>query len=820
MDPDSLKDVINYDDSGMAYVVVGNNDGSVEERPEDSPIIDYTNEEETVYKKTVRWLLLMGTLLVPLFFLPWTSSILELNKQLVLVVVAGVGLILWLLDVVMSGKLSWRHNSLDKGLIAFLAAVVLSAIFSVSKFKSIFGSAGGLSDSLLVVTTLTVIYLLIVNSFHDNGKAVKLFFSISLIAVLTYGLLQLFGVYIFSIFRNFDISIFNFTESRSFNTLGSINVLGIMAAVGLPILYRQNILVFKHFDISRFGILAALAVIVIVNWWVLWVVTITGMVAAVVFENISREAGSKFRLARFVFPMTVIVLGVFLVIVNFNLVYIKSKLPTEVALSQKLSFEAAKDVLKEKPAFGYGPENFSLAFDKYGAGELRNSTLLGAKFFDSTSTVFNIAVHNGAVGLAGLGFVAFILAQLLAGILRPKSGFDPENVGVVSSLVAVLVAMFFYPFNLVMVFVLYLMLALFALALWGGHRKIYYIEDKASLSMISSLGFIGGLIVALVGLYFVSTNYMGDIKYAEALNNKDTKKALNQAVAAINWNSNDDMFYRLASQLSLNALSEELNAKSAKSDTQKNTRIQNYLSSAVAFARRATEVSPMESNNWVNLGSVYQNLIQLVEGSDSLAEKSYLKASELRPGDPTFHNRIGSMYLFKSELLRQLAANGSSPQQFSQQSSAALLKAEDAFKKALKLSSSYGLAIYNLGIVYDRQGKTSEAVKQLEKIAPFNSDQPGLAFELGLLYYRANRKDKALEQLERAVVLSPDYANARWYLALIYEERREIERATEQLEAILSIAANKSNQTVAQKLEALRAGKVSTPARVLEQKPL
>ena len=214
--------------------------------------------------------------------------------------------------------------------------------------------------------------------------------------------------------------------------------------------------------------------------------------------------------------------------------------------------------------------------------------------------------------------------------------------------------------------------------------------------------------------------------------------------------------------------------------------------------------------------------MRLVDGADALAEAAYLQASELRPGDSSFHNQIGSMYLVKADLLRQLAAGGgSSVQQFNQQANAALLKAEDAFKKAIELSGNFGLAIYNLGSVYERQGKLNEAIKKLETIAPFNSNQPGLAFELGLLYYRANQKDKALAQLQRAVVLSPDYANARWYLALIYEERKQLDQAVEQLERVLSIEVNKDNEVVLQKLEELKAGRVSIPpARVLDQEPL
>src|SRR3989344_9379074 len=82
---------------------------------------------ETVYKKAARWLLLIGAALLPLFFLPWTTSVLELNKQMLLAALAGAGLILWLVDVVISGKLSWRSNPLDKGVIALFGAVALSA---------------------------------------------------------------------------------------------------------------------------------------------------------------------------------------------------------------------------------------------------------------------------------------------------------------------------------------------------------------------------------------------------------------------------------------------------------------------------------------------------------------------------------------------------------------------------------------------------------------------------------------------------------------------------------------------------------------------
>ncbi len=792
--------------------------------------------QETVYKKAARWVLLIGVALVPLLFLPWTTGVLELNKQMLLTVVAGLGLVLWLLDVVMSGKISWRSSPLDKGVVALVGAAALSSAFSVDKFKSVFGMAGNLSESLLTIAALTLIYLLIVNSFDDKGKMVRKFFSVSLAIALVYGLLQMLGLHIFSIFRYFDISIFNFTGSKAFNTLGSVNVLGMIAAIALPMLYRANHLSLVVNYLLKIGVLAALVVLVVINWWVLWVVAIVGMVSVVVLESMSQgpggRGGSGVKMSRFLFPMTVMVLGIFLIVVNINLVFVKSGLPAEVGPSYELSGNVAFKVLQKNFVFGYGPENFSLVFDKYGAGELRNTTLSGIKLFDSTAYVLNMAVQSGLVGLAALGFVLWLLGWSLFKSILTFRYFDPpagragissENVGVVSAMIAAVVAMFLYPFNLVLIFTFYVLLTLVVLAVWGDQKVAYNIEEKASLSLVSSLGFIGGLILALVGFYFMFLNYTADVKYAKALGETETEVALNYVAEAINWKKNDDRFYRSSSQLALNLLSKELNTKATPEDTQKNNRVQNYLSSAVDLAQRATRVAPNEANNWVNLGNVYQNLMQLVDNTDTLAEAAYLKASELRPGDPSFHNRIGSMYLLRSDLLRQLVASGGAKtQQFSQQANAALLKAEEAFKKAIGLSNSFGLAIYNLGSVYERQGRLNEAVKQLETIAPFNANQPGLAFELGLLYYRSNQKDKAFEQLQRAIILSPDYANARWYLALIYEERRQLPQAIEQLEKILSVDINKDNPTVIKKLADLKAGKVSIvpPADALDEKPL
>ncbi|KKS23373.1 MAG: hypothetical protein UU83_C0052G0001 [Candidatus Jorgensenbacteria bacterium GW2011_GWF2_41_8] len=807
------------------------------EKPEllTPPHSEALEKKNTVYEKIARWCAVAAIFLAPLFFLPWTTGILELNKQAFLTVITGAGLVFWFLHVIISGQMAIRRSSVDWGVLAFFGSVTLATIFSLTRFKSLFGLSTSLSDSLLAVGNLTILYFLTVNLFGKGAK-LKLILSASIWLALLFGLLQMLGLYIF---KYLNISILGFTFSRVFNTVGSLNTLGMVAALSLPLFSRGRMdkgRLRKYMNIS--GTAIAFAVLFILNWWVLWAAAVAGMVAIIIFDSL-RTAELKslnvsklqsFRISKFLFPMTVIVLAVFLTIVGLNLSVIKKNFPVEVGPSFSLSGNVTKSVLSESPILGYGPENFSLAFDQFGAGKLAGSSLSGLKFFDATAQVINFAVHGGAVMVLGFLFLLWMILLTIkkglaaggkdyTGTATAFSGAPPT--AVVAALVAVTVAMFIYPANLTLSFFFYALLALLVLSS-GGEKKLYDIEEKAVVSLVSSLGFVGTLILVLVELYFGATLYVADIKYAKALGEKDVSKQVDFLAQAINLNGNDDRYYRSASQAALNLLAKELNAKVDKNDTQQGARIQNYMSSAINLAKRATEIAPRETNNWANLGSVYQGLIGLVGGVDELSGTAYAKAAELRPGDANIYNAIGNVFLGKADLLFRLAASGSAnAQQLRSEAGSALQKAEENYKKATEISNNFGLAIYNLGVVYDRQGKLNEAIKQLEKIVPFNSNQPNLAFELGLLYYRNNQKNKAFDQLQRAILLSPNFSNARWYLALLFEERKDLPSAIEQLEKIMDLPENKDNQVVSGKLNELKSGRTTIPPqKVLDQKPL
>lgn len=766
------------------------------------------------YNKISRWAVYMGVFLLPLFFLPGTTSILELNKLMLLLVVSGVGIVSWLLGIVSSGYLAWRSNLMDKGLVALLGGFVVASIFSMSPFSSLFGLSPNFSSTLTALVCLTMLYFLVVNNTDDRGKTLKGIIGLSMILALLYGVLQMFGWHVLR---------FSFAVTKSFNTVGAINSLGIISAVLLPFFSKTKLDVFgfKNLHLEKIGVVLSLLLLIVINWWVLWSVAIAGMVAMIVFENLG---GVRFKMNKLLLPMTVVILGVFMMVVQLDLSALKKDLPVEVSPSFTLSRDILIPALKEKPIFGYGLEQFSIAFDKYGAGKLANSTLSDVRFSDSMSEIMTLLVQGGSVMAAALLFffycVGFVLWRFKRYVAENKdSGVVKEDIGTLASTIAILVAMFLYPFNMTLIGLLFVLLALSVLAIFNNYKKEFNIEERPALSLTSSLGFIGGLILVLVGVYFGATMYMGDAKYAQAINSDNNEEITGLLVEAINWNNKDARYYRSASQAALSLLNEEI---SKPQSAERDARIQNYVSTSISLAQRATEIASADASNWANLGFVYRNLLALVDGVDKLAENAYTKASELRPGDPAFSYQVGMLYIGKLDLLAQLVASRrATSAQVNPQAQEAIAKAEESLKKAVELAPNFGLAIYNLGIVYDRQGKVNEAISQIEKLAAANSNQAGLAFELALLYYRAERKTDAFNELQRAVSIAPDYANALWYLALINEERGNIDAAVANLERIISNDVNKDNPVVLEKLEQLRSGERQIPPQeVLDQEPL
>lgn len=769
--------------------------------------------KSSVYETIAQVLLGVLVLAVPLVYATFTSVPHEYTKEVFVIAGACIALIVWLLGVVVSGSLTIRVSPLDKGIGALVVAVIAATVFSLPGGEGLLGSAMRVSSSLLFVASLAAMYWLLVNVFDDRGSLIRLTLVTSVFIALITGLSQMLGWHVLPTALG---------ASSAFTTVGTLNVLGILAAVLLPMFSKYGSS--SHVPSRVFGVvgvIVSLAMLVILNWWVLWAVAVIGMLALVAFDSINATQISqdyegrsgRFSLSRFIVPISVIVLGAVLLLVNFNPVSIKKDLPIEVSPTQQLSWEIAGKVLKERVVFGYGPSMFAVAFDKFAAGQITNPQFSSLRFFSGASEVSTFVVETGGLGILALALFFWSVIQTLVrfGIslsratLRGVSAmFAQESVGTMSSLVAMVGALFLYPFNATLMFVLVVFLALASLIVVGDKATTSDIEDKPVHALGASLGFILSLILVLVGLYTVTVRYMADMRYTSGVRMADNPtKALETVASAIALDAENAQYLRDASILSLNVLREELQKPAASADTETGKKIQNLIATAVQLAQQAATIAPLDTRNWVNLATVYQSLVGAVDNVEAVGADALAKASALRPGDPAFDNRTGELWMARADRSGSLA-RGANAEAFRKDRQESLTKAEEAFKQAIAKVPSYGWSIYNLGAVYDRQGKASDAIAQLERIAPYNADHPTLMFELGLLYLRVGNRASAELALSRTVLLAPQYANARWYLGLLLEEKGDIKGALEQFREILK--NNPENKDLQSKIDLLASG--------------
>ncbi|MBI2057955.1 MAG: tetratricopeptide repeat protein [Candidatus Yanofskybacteria bacterium] len=792
-------------------------------------------------RKIVRGLLLALTFLVPLFFLPFTApgDVLVFNKQILIFSLSLVGLVAWLAIVVQEGGLVSRKSGLEWGVLAVVAASLVSAILSFQVYWSFTSGLG-----FLTIFALALFFFLTLNFFEkkDIGKIINVFITSVSLAVLA-SLLNLFGLPVFKLVS--QISYKDLLVDSRFNTVGSASELGMLAVFALVLLIGSCFRLdssdskFKGLKLVA-GLILALFLIVL-NLWSLFVVLAVGMFGVVLALGLAQKnnpssvlsggGGQKIKLktSQLVVPLVILVLsGVFALssrYFDFGLSggLLKEKLPIETSLSQRGSLDIAVNAFKMKPAFGFGPGNYSLVYDQFKPDSINNTSFWSSRFSNSVSEFFDFLAEGGAVAVAALMILLFLIARA---IWRHSSEVFP-------AFVTVLALFFLFPFNLPMLFGFWLLVSLTAVSAGAGRQETKIKMDDASFSSIAiSLAFVLVLVSGLVGAYLLAQKYRGELYFAQAARMSGADRAEIDSMIllvgkAVSADKNNSSYLNSLANLLLRRVSLDIKDKEDKPEEVKK-RIEDNTRTIIQTANQMTVVQKNNSASWFNAGLVYENLIGFVGGADEAALTAYREYLKKSPKDPNGYVRIGNIYLLRADntgaALREAKSKGQEVKN-EEEIKTAVTKdyknAEDSYKKAIELKADLATALYNLGTVYEREAKLKEAVKQLELTKLLNQSNPGLAFELGLLYYRDNQKDKALAEMTRAVSLFKDYSNARWYLALMLEEKGELDSAIAQLQEILKLDANKDNPVVLEKIAALEKGKREfPPGKITSKKPL
>jgi tetratricopeptide (TPR) repeat protein len=200
-------------------------------------------------------------------------------------------------------------------------------------------------------------------------------------------------------------------------------------------------------------------------------------------------------------------------------------------------------------------------------------------------------------------------------------------------------------------------------------------------------------------------------------------------------------------------------------------------------------------------------LIGLTDQSAVFSVDGYKKAIELEPLNPNHWLELGKTQLMIADSTQAFTAakDPAVVAKAKQDITTAVAEAKQAFEKSIELKANFAPAHFQLGRVFDREGKLDEAIGKFESVAKYNTSDVGVAYELGLLYLKRNGAgdvDRAKNALQQVVRLMPSHSNAHWYLASLYEKAGDKTGAIREIEFVLKL--NPENQLVKTRLQKLQ----------------
>lgn len=753
--------------------------------------------------KAIQKLIYILVVLFPLWFLPITTNVVEFNKQALLIFLVVITFLLWLIKILNQGEIHWKSNILNIFLGAFLIVYVLATIFSQRAYGSLVGWATHLSGSLINILCFLALYLLIINNFKGLKDTFGLLFAflVSSAIATVIGLIQIWGGFIFP---------WDFAKAVSFNTLGTINTLGIFSATVLT-LVTALLFVVKRTNIKIFLVILGLInlfVLINLNFWVLWLVLIVGLAIILVF-GLMRIVKLEESISWLAWPIAI--LAIALIFMFFRpVIPLRPDLPVEVGLNYRGGWEVVSKVLKDSPILGTGPESFVINYAKYKPETINQTAFWNIRFANPPSEIFTIASDLGFVGLAMfltilILFVFFAVKNLLKAVGEGNNMLEQFlQIGVFAGWLGLTVALFLYPQNLTLMFVFWLLFSIYLAESSVFKEKVYNLRKSSTVLLIGSFSFVIVIILMVGFIYIGGTRFVAEIAYKNGLNliqvKGDLDNGINKIIRSTVINPYEDRTYQALSQLFVIKMNRDSQLANITAQERLNL-VQVDAINAINSAVRATTLSPKNVANWLVRGQVYRQVIGFINGADDWAESSYQESLKLEPANPFTYTEWGRVLINRATLL----ANQGKKDKATQEAIVGYLtEALKKFDQAIEVKPDYAPAHFESATIYNQLGKLNEAIAKMEINRQLLPRDAGIAFQLGVLYYRAEKYNQAKGEFIRAIVIDDNYSNARYFLGLIYDREGDKESALDQFDRIAQL--NPDNEHIKDVIKNLKAG--------------
>ncbi len=307
---------------------------------------------------------------------------------------------------------------------------------------------------------------------------------------------------------------------------------------------------------------------------------------------------------------------------------------------------------------GQGPEYYQNAYAKFKPLWVNGQSYWQTRFSSATNFPMTLLASTGLLGLAA--WVIFAVKFFRANSLRSLK----ENP------VTAMIALTFVMQLLLPASAVLLAIQALLIIFWIGTQSqafptlklealsISVIRNEQTqkpknwvLTLINLLILVGvGYLALLTGKAYSAYHhlYLAD----KALLANDVVGVYDQQRLARNLNPYLAELHRTYALTNLQ-IAVALANKTDATEEEKN-QVSQLIQQAVNEARNAVSVEPTDSDNWVALARIYQNLIGSTEGADQWAINSYVSAIENEPNDPFKRIDLGGI-LFTQQQFAQAA---------------------------------------------------------------------------------------------------------------------------------------------------------------------
>lgn len=776
-----------------------------------------TENRVSAVPKAVDWIIAgavyLLTFLLPLFFLPNVPSVLELNKQILLVFLGGIAFLAWIGKLAWEGRIRIRKNFLLVPILLLLLILSLSTAFSAYRDQSMWGAFGTESLSLVTFISLIAVFLVISNNFNSRRKidALMLVLIGSSFLASIFAIGQIFGKFIF---KNAAFA------QNSFNTVGSIYAFSVF--IGAVLILTTAAILEKRPDWLKIalgvGILVFVFVLIAINFRTALIMFLVGM--AVLLGLAIMAGGSEEKNRVLVVPMVVLALVLISTLIGRTGSVIKVQLPVEVGLSQEASLDVAKSAWKEKPLLGSGLSNYDLDYLKGKPSEINLTNFWAVRFNEASSRFFTLATSVGILGMLAFLFllvsVAVLIFSSLVRIFGKKEKGTYNLLGVTAAWIYLSIAFFFYASNITIDFSWWLMTAAvvaLSAVVFGRNDEIVSETSSPRLSLALSFVFVI-IIVGFISIIFLDgQKYAAAAAYNKALLSDSQGAKVEDLVGKLNnvvtLDPSRDLYHRNLSVALFALLNQRISEKGAQNLSENDRAdISNLYFAAEDQVKTAVGLNPQNPDNLVQLAQINQNVIGSKDGADQAALDDFKGSLKFSPRDPSIYYQIGQTYFMMADL--ETAKSAGQQKQGSQitlpdKAKEYIALARQNFEKAVELKSNYIPAQFMIAVAMQRLGETDKAIAKLEESQKMSPQDAGISFQLGVLYFQTEKYEQAKVALENTVKLAENYSNALYFLGLTYDKLGDKQKALEQFKKVSDL--NPDNQDVKKIVSNLEAGK-------------